>query len=183
MPYLCVSCFPVLTFLFMHLLINIGSLCFYLWLFPSILIGYDDLALLRPRCFLSYRCYFAHCYVLLLTSWGICMCLRIHAHRYMYMRNLSFMYYVMLVHRLHMLIYDILVSRFFVGSVDPVRDLEIISEELVLKDLDRVKNRLEAVKKMVDRGIDKSKKQGIAISHKQYITTFTAVVCFQQYTI
>ena len=41
------------------------------------------------------------------------------------------------------------------GSVDPIRDLDIISEELILKDYSRVHDRLEVVKRMVDRGQDK----------------------------
>lgn len=48
------------------------------------------------------------------------------------------------------------------GSVDPVRDLEIIATELVLKDLARVSMQLEAVEKIFSRGIDKSKKQDVA---------------------
>lgn len=45
------------------------------------------------------------------------------------------------------------------NSVDPVRDLEIISQELVLKDQAHATNMLEACKKIVDRGIDKSKEK------------------------
>jgi obg-like ATPase 1 len=44
------------------------------------------------------------------------------------------------------------------GEVDPVRDLQIISEELIAKDLALVTKSVEALKKVVDRGIDKSKK-------------------------
>jgi obg-like ATPase 1 len=42
--------------------------------------------------------------------------------------------------------------------VDPVRDLKIISEELICKDLKLVSDKVDALKKVVDRGIDKSKK-------------------------
>jgi obg-like ATPase 1 len=45
------------------------------------------------------------------------------------------------------------------GSVDPVRDLEIITNELIQKDLEKVNARLEVVNKMVARGQDKTKKQ------------------------
>lgn len=47
------------------------------------------------------------------------------------------------------------------GSVDPVRDLDIITEELILKDLDKCTKKLEAVKKLFERGHDKSKKQDV----------------------
>jgi obg-like ATPase 1 len=45
------------------------------------------------------------------------------------------------------------------GSVDPVRDLEIISNELRLKDIEKVTARLEVVAKSMRNGNDKSKKQ------------------------
>ena len=48
------------------------------------------------------------------------------------------------------------------GSVDPIRDLDIISEELILKDHQRVKDRLEVVKKALEKAQDKSKKQDVA---------------------
>jgi len=48
------------------------------------------------------------------------------------------------------------------GEVEPVRDLQIITEELILKDLARVNERLETVKKLFERGIDKTKKQDVA---------------------
>jgi len=48
------------------------------------------------------------------------------------------------------------------GSVDPVRDLEIITNELIQKDLERCNARLEVVSKMVAKGHDKSKKQDVA---------------------
>jgi len=44
------------------------------------------------------------------------------------------------------------------GSVDPCRDMEIISEELILKDLERCKNKLEVTSRLVQKGIDKTKK-------------------------
>ena len=48
------------------------------------------------------------------------------------------------------------------GSVDPIRDLDIITEELILKDHQRVKDRLEVVKKALEKAQDKSKKQDVA---------------------
>ena len=48
------------------------------------------------------------------------------------------------------------------GSVDPVRDLEIITNELVMKDLEKVTARLEVVTKLLAKGQDKSKKQDVA---------------------
>ena len=45
------------------------------------------------------------------------------------------------------------------GSVDPIRDLDIIAEELILKDASRVHDRLEVVKRMLDRGQDKVRLQ------------------------
>lgn len=36
-------------------------------------------------------------------------------------------------------------------SVDPIRDMEIIHEELVLKDLEYVQNRLEDIEKTIKR--------------------------------
>jgi obg-like ATPase 1 len=45
------------------------------------------------------------------------------------------------------------------GSVDPVRDLEIIANELRLKDLEKVLARIEVVNKALRNGQDKSKKQ------------------------
>lgn len=44
------------------------------------------------------------------------------------------------------------------GDVDPVRDLEIIHEELRLKDEDYLRKNIEGVGKLVGRGGDKSKK-------------------------
>ena len=39
------------------------------------------------------------------------------------------------------------------GDVDPVRDMQIITQELVLKDLSIVKNEVESKRKNVDRGV------------------------------
>jgi len=47
------------------------------------------------------------------------------------------------------------------GSVDPVRDLDIITTELQKKDLEKATARLEVVKKAFERGQDKSKKQDV----------------------
>jgi ribosome-binding ATPase YchF (GTP1/OBG family) len=47
------------------------------------------------------------------------------------------------------------------GSVDPVRDLDIITTELQKKDLEKATARLDVVKKAFERGQDKSKKQDV----------------------
>jgi obg-like ATPase 1 len=52
------------------------------------------------------------------------------------------------------------------GSVDPIRDLEIITEELVQKDLKGLRNRLEVVQRMIQKGIDKTKKADEALITK-----------------
>lgn len=44
------------------------------------------------------------------------------------------------------------------GEVDPVRDLDIISEELRLKDEDTLMKNLEKLEKLVVRGTDKKSK-------------------------
>jgi len=44
-------------------------------------------------------------------------------------------------------------------TVDPVRDLQIISEELIAKDLATVLTKYETVAKIIQRGIDKSKQK------------------------
>jgi len=48
------------------------------------------------------------------------------------------------------------------GSVDPVRDLEIISNELRQKDLEKVTARISVVEKILKTGQDKAKKQDFA---------------------
>ena len=47
------------------------------------------------------------------------------------------------------------------GNVDPVRDIELINHELVLKDLEKVSQLYDKTKSVVDRGIDKSKKNDV----------------------
>jgi len=47
------------------------------------------------------------------------------------------------------------------GSVDPVRDLEIITHELIKKDLEKCSARLDVVKKTYEKGHDKSLKQDV----------------------
>jgi len=47
------------------------------------------------------------------------------------------------------------------GDVDPVRDLDIISQELILKDLSRVTTQVDSLEKVVKRGLDKSKKAAL----------------------
>jgi obg-like ATPase 1 len=46
----------------------------------------------------------------------------------------------------------------FPGEVDPIRDLEIISSELRLKDLSYLQNALDKVEKLAVRAGDKTKK-------------------------
>jgi len=48
------------------------------------------------------------------------------------------------------------------GSVDPVRDLDIITHELIMKDREKCAARLEHVTKIVQKGQDKTKKQDVA---------------------
>lgn len=48
------------------------------------------------------------------------------------------------------------------GSVDPVRDLEIITNELIMKDLEKCTARLDVVTKILSKGQDKTKKQDVA---------------------
>lgn len=45
------------------------------------------------------------------------------------------------------------------GSVDPVRDLEIIQQELIMKDLERVSARYDVIQKLAAKGAAKDKKQ------------------------
>jgi GTP-binding protein YchF len=52
------------------------------------------------------------------------------------------------------------------GDVDPIRDLEIIFEELILKDLSFVDKEISKLTPIVSRGIDKSKKQDLEYLHK-----------------
>jgi len=44
-------------------------------------------------------------------------------------------------------------------SVDPIRDMEIINEELVLKDLEYVQNRMEDLEKTIKRNNPKEAKE------------------------
>lgn len=52
------------------------------------------------------------------------------------------------------------------GNVDPCRDLEIISEELILKDIAHCKAKIEVVSRLVQKGIDKTKKGELAVLEK-----------------
>ena len=58
------------------------------------------------------------------------------------------------------------------GDVNPVRDLEIISEELRLKDVESLNGYLEKLEKLVVRGNDKKLKPEYA-SFLQYFYFFT----------
>lgn len=51
------------------------------------------------------------------------------------------------------------------GEVDPVRDLEIIFSELVLKDLQSVNQMIEKLTPIVNRGLDKTKKVDLDYCH------------------
>lgn len=52
------------------------------------------------------------------------------------------------------------------GDVDPVRDMKIINDELVIKDMQLVKNRLADAQNAVAKGIDKMRKNEIPILEK-----------------
>jgi len=52
------------------------------------------------------------------------------------------------------------------GEIDPVRDLEIIFSELILKDLATMNALIEKLKPIVARGIDKTKKEDLEFSEK-----------------
>ena len=52
------------------------------------------------------------------------------------------------------------------GEVDPIRDLEIIFDELIKKDLETVDTLIAKVKPIVDRGIDKTQKVNLEHLHK-----------------
>jgi obg-like ATPase 1 len=50
------------------------------------------------------------------------------------------------------------------GTVDPIRDLSIISDELLLKDKAMVKARHDVVKRIVEKGMDKTKKSATELA-------------------
>ena len=60
------------------------------------------------------------------------------------------------------------------ASVDPVRDLDIISKELIAKDLAVVKAQYDIVAKVIERGIDKSKDK-----RQEYDTLSKAKACLE----
>jgi obg-like ATPase 1 len=60
------------------------------------------------------------------------------------------------------------------NSVDPVRDLEIISQELIAKDLQVVNTQYDVVSKVIQRGIDKSKEK-----KQEYDTLVKAKACLE----
>jgi obg-like ATPase 1 len=62
-------------------------------------------------------------------------------------------------------------------SVDPVRDLRIITHELVLKDLEQVENTLEGLERVVARGIGGKEKKFEFVSASCSPTLTTAVSC------
>jgi len=55
------------------------------------------------------------------------------------------------------------------GDVNPVRDMEIIHEELRLKDLEYVDKTVDNLERVVVRGGDKSRKA-------EYVRCFTAII-------
>jgi obg-like ATPase 1 len=61
------------------------------------------------------------------------------------------------------------------GSVDPVRDLEIITEELLLKDAETVKGRIEAVDKQLKHRRDKG-----LVAEMEVLKHVEEVVCVQK---
>ncbi len=63
------------------------------------------------------------------------------------------------------------------ATVDPVRDLDIISKELIAKDLQRVNTELETCGKAIARGIDKSKER-----KQQFETLKKAKECLESDT-
>eukprot|EP01013_Petalomonas_cantuscygni_P015695 TRINITY_DN32583_c0_g1_i1.p2 TRINITY_DN32583_c0_g1~~TRINITY_DN32583_c0_g1_i1.p2 ORF type:complete len:399 (-),score=121.40 TRINITY_DN32583_c0_g1_i1:248-1444(-) len=56
------------------------------------------------------------------------------------------------------------------GTVDPVRDIQIINEELLKKDLEWVTKRLESTRSIVTRGGQKDKKKELDILEKIFAT-------------
>ncbi|KAG5475731.1 hypothetical protein LSCM4_04315 [Leishmania orientalis] len=52
------------------------------------------------------------------------------------------------------------------GDLDPIRDLEIIFSELVMKDLQSVNGLIDKLTPVVNRGLDKSKKGDLETLHK-----------------
>eukprot|EP00823_Brevimastigomonas_motovehiculus_P009189 TRINITY_DN8850_c0_g1_i1.p1 TRINITY_DN8850_c0_g1~~TRINITY_DN8850_c0_g1_i1.p1 ORF type:complete len:443 (-),score=109.87 TRINITY_DN8850_c0_g1_i1:199-1527(-) len=52
------------------------------------------------------------------------------------------------------------------GDVNPIRDLEIISKELILKDLSRVKDQIETLSRVVARQKDKQKSFELSVLQK-----------------
>lgn len=63
------------------------------------------------------------------------------------------------------------------GEVDPVRDFDIISEELRLKDEETLNKNLEKVDKLVVRGNDKKLKP----EHVSFMNLLSYVICYQKY--
>eukprot|EP00754_Rhynchopus_humris_P041283 Rhum_TRINITY_DN24874_c0_g1::Rhum_TRINITY_DN24874_c0_g1_i1::g.180156::m.180156/K19788/OLA1; obg-like ATPase 1 len=57
------------------------------------------------------------------------------------------------------------------GNVDPARDIDLINHELVLKDLEKVTQVHDKTRILVERGIDKSKKQEL-----EWLTKIKAVL-------
>lgn len=60
------------------------------------------------------------------------------------------------------------------GDVNPVRDLDIISEELRLKDVEFLNTHLEKLEKLVIRGNDKKLKPEYVSNYISHIHTHTS---------
>ncbi|AAQ15964.1 GTP binding protein, putative [Trypanosoma brucei brucei TREU927] len=67
------------------------------------------------------------------------------------------------------------------GELDPVRDLDIIFSELVLKDLQVVNGLIDKLTVIVNRGLDKTKKNDLEILHKvrDHLEKGEQVRCYQ----
>lgn len=63
------------------------------------------------------------------------------------------------------------------GEVDPIRDFEIISEELRLKDEEMLSKLLEKLEKTCIRANDKKLKPEYVSTYTHYIIPFTKIVC------
>nr|CCC89543.1 putative GTP binding protein [Trypanosoma congolense IL3000] len=67
------------------------------------------------------------------------------------------------------------------GELDPIRDLEIIFSELVLKDLQVVNGLIDKLTVIVNRGLDKTKKNDLEILQKvkSHLEEGNQIRCFQ----
>jgi len=65
------------------------------------------------------------------------------------------------------------------GDVDPIRDLDIIFHELIKKDLENIRQKIDTTRPIVERGIDKTKKGDLEKLEKihEYLSTGAQVRC------